>query len=156
MSLRAGEPAPDFTLPDQRGDSHSLADYRGKWVLVYFYPKDDTPGCTIEACGIRDTWAEFQARDIVVLGISPDSVKRHAKFVDKYDLPFTLLADAGKDVVQLYDVWGRKKFMGRSFLGTRRASFLIAPDGRIAKVYDKVKPAKHAEEVLQDVENLRQ
>ena len=142
--------APDFTLPDQTGKEHSLSDYTGRWVLLYFYPKDDTPGCTKEACGIRDNFAAFKRKGIVVLGVSTDSVKSHGKFV----LPFTLLADEDKKVVELYGVWGKKKFMGREYLGTLRNSYLIGPDGKIQKIYEGVKPEEHAAEVLEAVENF--
>jgi len=154
MKLDAGAKAPDFTLPDQNGKEHSLSDYQGKWVLLYFYPKDDTPGCTTEACGIRDSWSAFKRRKAVVLGVSPDSVKKHEKFATKFDLPFTLLADSDKKVVQAYGVWGKKKFMGREYMGVNRVSFLIDPKGKIAKVYPKVKPAEHAAEVLEDLKTL--
>ena len=147
-------PAPDFTLPDQDGVERSLADYRGQWVLIYFYPKDDTPGCTKEACVLRDSLPDFGKLNAVVLGISTDSVKSHKKFAEKYGLPFTLLADEGKEVVNRYGVWGRKKFMGREYDGVFRSSFLIKPDGTIAKVYENVKPEQHAAEVLADLETL--
>ncbi len=149
-----GQPAPEFTLLDQEGASHSLADYRGRSVLIYFYPKDDTPGCTKEACAIRDSFPDFGRLDAVVLGISPDSVSRHKKFAEKYSLPFTLLADEDKAVAKAYGVWGNKKFMGREFEGIMRTSFLVAPDGTIAKVYEKVKPELHAAEVLEDLKAL--
>lgn len=156
MPLAAGDPAPPFTLPDQTGERHALADYRGQWVLVYFYPKDDTPGCTKEACGIRDAWHTFGRLGARVLGISTDSVRSHAKFAKKFELPFPLLADESKETVKRYDAWGPKKFMGREFLGTKRVSVLIDPEGRIAKRYDKVKAAGHAEEVLEDIRRLRE
>jgi len=152
---KEGDKAPDFTLPDQEGKSHKLSDYKGDWVLLYFYPKDDTPGCTTEACGIRDNYEAYGDAGITVLGVSADPVKKHAKFVQKYGLPFTLLADEEKVVVKLYGVWGDKKFMGREYEGINRRSFLIDPKGKIAKVYDQVKPAAHAEEVLADVEALK-
>lgn len=151
---KAGENAPDFRLPDQHGEEHTLSDYRGRWVLLYFYPKDDTPGCTKEACGIRDRFPEFGRLGVQVFGVSADSVKSHEKFALRYELPFTLLADTERQVVRLYGVWGKKKFMGREFEGTHRVSFLIDPAGRIAKVYPKVKPELHAEEVLQDLRRL--
>jgi len=156
MTLTIGDQAPAFSLPDQQGAMQSLADQRGKWVLLYFYPKDDTPGCTKEACTIRDAWSDFRNKGIVVFGVSTDSVKSHAKFVQKYELPFTLLSDENKELVKAYGVWGPKKFMGREFLGTKRVSFLISPEGRIAKVYAAVKPAEHADEVLSDVDQLSQ
>ncbi len=130
---------------------HSLADYAGTWVLVYFYPKDDTPGCTIEACAIRDQFKDFSSIGAVVLGISTDSVASHRKFASAYELPFTLLADEHKEIVGRYGVFGEKKFMGKTYMGTTRASFLIAPDGTIAKVYPKVKPEQHAAEVVADL-----
>ncbi len=149
--LKPGQKAPSFTLPDQEGKSHSLADYQGQWILLYFYPKDDTPGCTKEACMIRDAWPKFKKLNIQVFGVSVDSPKSHAKFADKYDLPFTLLADEDKTLVEKYGVWGEKKFMGRRYMGIHRVSFLIDPDGNIAKIYEAVKPEKHALEVLEDL-----
>ncbi len=146
-----GSLAPDFTLSDQDGALHTLSAYRGKRVLMYFYPKDDTPGCTKQACALRDVVPDFGKVDLVVLGISPDSVKSHKKFAEKYELPFTLLADEGKEAVHAYGVWGRKKFMGREYDGVFRTSFLIGPDGRIEKVYEQVKPEQHAAEVLADL-----
>ena len=154
MKLQSGDPAPDFTLPDQNGKLHSLAANRGRWTVVYFYPKDDTPGCTIEACGFRDAWATFKREKIQVWGISADSVAKHAKFATKFELPFTLLADEDKEVVKKYGVWGKKKFMGREFMGINRVTFLIDPKGQIAKVYEKVKPENHAEEILADRKKL--
>ena len=154
MTLSVGRKAPDFTLADQNGDKHKLSSYRGQWVLIYFYPKDDTPGCTKEACAIRDNWSAFKKAKIEVFGISPDPVKKHARFVDKYELPFTMLADEEKKVVNKYGVWGKKKFMGREYEGTYRHSFLLNPEGKIVKLYDKVKPAEHAGEVLEDQRTL--
>jgi len=152
-TLTEGAKAPAFTLLDQAGKIHELKDYRGKWVLLYFYPKDDTTGCTLEACAIRDSYGDFKKSKIVVLGVSIDSVKSHDKFAKKYDLPFTLLADEDKKLVNAYGVWGKKKFMGREYMGTRRMSFLIDPRGKIAKIYEKVKPKEHAGEVLSDRKN---
>lgn len=151
---KVGDKAPDFSLPDQKGEIHSLSDQKGKWVLLYFYPKDDTPGCTKEACEIRDNYSTFKNMGITVFGVSVDPVKKHAKFAEKYDLPFTLLSDENKDVVNAYGVWGKKKFMGREYMGTNRVSFLIDPQGKIAKVYEQVKPAEHATEVLADAKSL--
>ncbi|MDB5264814.1 MAG: alkyl hydroperoxide reductase/Thiol specific antioxidant/Mal allergen [Parcubacteria group bacterium] len=148
-----GSPAPLFTLPDQDGKEHSLTDYKGKHVLIYFYPKDDTPGCTKQACAIRDALPDFSKLNAIVLGISADTVKSHKKFAEKYGLPFTLLADEGKEVVNLYGVWGRKKFMGKEYDGVFRTSFLIGPDGNIKKVYENVKPDLHAEQILKDLES---
>lgn len=154
MVINKGSPAPDFTLPDQNGGLRSLSDFEGGWVLLYFYPKDDTPGCTKEACAIRDAFPDFGKLDVTVLGVSVDSVVSHKKFAEKYKLPFTLLADEGKKVVKLYGVWGKKKMMGREYEGTIRTSFLIDPIGVIAKVYENVKPETHAEEVLADLERM--
>jgi len=154
MILSQGDMAPDFALPDQNGNEHSLEQEKGKWVLLYFYPKDDTPGCTKEACAIRDAYGDFKEAGITVFGISTDSVKSHKKFEEKYELPFTLLADENKTVVNLYGVWGDKKFMGKSYDGTKRTSFLINADGVIKKIYENVKPELHADEVLRDTTNL--
>ncbi|MEI7512395.1 MAG: thioredoxin-dependent thiol peroxidase [Candidatus Uhrbacteria bacterium] len=152
--LNPGSRAPNFTLPDQEGKMHTLSDLKGKWVLLYFYPKDSTPGCTKEACTIRDHYDSFKDMGITVLGVSTDSVRSHAKFVEKYTLPFTLLADEDKTVVASYEVWSKKKFMGREYMGVLRVSYLIDPMGKIAKVYEEVKPADHAEEVLRDTKEL--
>lgn len=147
--------APDFTLTDQNGVPHTLTKLRGKWVLIYFYPKDDTPGCTKQACAIRDSWSEFKKLNCVVFGISTDSEKSHKKFEEKYTLPFTLLADSEKIVAKAYGVWAPKKFMGREFLGTQRTSFLIGPDGTLVRIYEKVKPDLHGEMVLTDLRELQ-
>jgi len=149
-----GVRAPTFTLEDQGGKEHSLADYAGKWVLLYFYPKDDTPGCTIEACTIRDQFKDFTKIGAVVLGVSTDSVASHKKFAEKYGLPFTLLADVNKEVVGAYGVFGEKKMMGKTYMGVRRTSFLIDPEGKVAKVYEKVKPEAHAAAVIADLKAL--
>lgn len=151
---KVNQKAPDLKLPDQDGKTHSLTDYKGKWVLLYFYPKDDTPGCTKEACSIRDAFPDFRKLKAVVLGVSSDSVKSHKKFVEKYELPFTILADEDKKVVNSYGVWAKKKFMGREYMGTLRTSFLIDPAGKVAKIYEKVKPELHAQEVLEDLKRL--
>lgn len=148
------QPAPAFSLSDQEGKVRSLADYLGKWVLLYFYPKDDTPGCTIEACTIRDQFKDFKKIGAVVLGVSTDSVASHKKFAAAYELPFTLLADEHKEVVGEYGVFGEKKFMGRTYMGTMRTSFLIDPEGIVRRVYEKVKPAEHAAEVVADLRLL--
>lgn len=153
--LKTGDLAPDFTLKDQNGETHTLSIYRGQWVLIYFYPRDNTPGCTAEARAIRDRFDEFNKQEINVFGISTDSVKKHANFADKYNLPFTLLADENQVVVNLYGVWGMKKFMGREYMGTNRMSFLIDPAGKIVKIYEKVKPAEHANEILADHKVLK-
>ena len=156
MELHVGDVAPDFSLVDQKGAEHTLSVYRGRWALVYFYPKDDTPGCTKEACAFRETFPEFEKLNMPIFGVSTDSVKSHEKFVTKYDLPFTLLADEDKQVVQLYGVWGKKKFRGKEYEGTHRMSFLIDPEGKIVKIYEKVKPTEHAEEVIRDVQAFTQ
>jgi peroxiredoxin Q/BCP len=153
--LTLHSPAPDFTLPDQDGQNHSLSDYRGRWVLLYFYPKDDTPGCTREALQIKYSFPDFTKLNIAVLGVSVDSVASHKRFADKYELPFALLADTEKEVVTLYGVWGQKKFAGREYEGTLRTSFLIAPDGMIARIYSEVDPECHVQEVLADLAALR-
>jgi len=154
MTLKIGIKAPAFSLPDQTGKTHALKDYLGQWVLLYFYPKDDTPGCTKEACSLRDNWNGFKKLKAQVLGASVDSVKKHAKFAEKYDLPFTLLADEAHELVDAYGVWAKKKFMGREYMGILRTSFLIDPQGKIAKIYEEVKPEGHAAEVLADLKEL--
>lgn len=155
MSLpRVGSLAPAWSLPDQSGNVHSLKDYRGQWVVLYFYPKDDTPGCTKEACAFRDHFPAFKKIKAAVFGLSVDSSKKHAKFVEKFQLPFTLLADEEKKVVNAYGVWAKKKFMGREYMGTLRTTFLINPEGKIAKIYEAVKPETHAEEILSDLKEF--
>lgn len=143
--------APDFTLPDQDGKMHTLSEYRGRWVLLYFYPKDDTPGCTKEACMLRDALPRFDGIHARVFGVSKDSVASHKKFAEKYDLPFPLLADNDGAIVEAYGVWREKKMMGKTYMGIARTSFLIDPDGIIRKIYENVKPEVHAEEVLDDI-----
>jgi len=156
MLLEVNSKAPDFELPDQNGQTHQLADYYGSWVLLYFYPKDDTPGCTKEACAIRDNLPNFEKLQIKVLGVSVDSVESHRRFAEKYQLPFTVLADKNKEVVQKYAVWQKKRMMGRKYMGTVRTSYLINPAGQIAKVYPQVKPEVHAREVIADLKHLQQ
>jgi peroxiredoxin Q/BCP len=151
--LKEGDKAPDFTAPTNGGDKVSLADFKGKQVVLYFYPKDDTPGCTKEACAFRDHFAEFKKKGAVVLGVSVDPVKSHDKFARKFKLPFTLVSDEDKRIVHAYGVWGEKQFMGRKYLGTHRVTFLIAPDGRIKKIWRQVKPEEHAAEVLAALES---
>jgi thioredoxin-dependent peroxiredoxin len=143
-----GEPAPDFTAATDTGELVSLSDFRGRPVVLYFYPKDDTPGCTTQARGIRDAYAEFERAGAVVLGISPDNVRKHVKFKEKYELPFTLLADPEHEVAERYGVWGEKRYMGKTYMGVDRTTFLVAPDGTIAKIMHKVKPDSHADDVL--------
>ena len=147
LKLKEGDVAPEFTVATG-GGKISLADYLGKNVILYFYPRDDTPGCTKEACAFRDEFAQFKKRGAVVLGVSPDSVKSHDKFVEKFKLPFALLADDDKKIVQAYGVWGEKSFMGRKYLGVFRVTFLIGPDGKIRKIWPQVKPEEHAAEVM--------
>ena len=146
--IREGEQAPDFTLESDAGDEVSLAGLRGKPVVLYFYPKDDTPGCTAQACGIRDAYGEFEQAGAVVLGVSPDSVSKHVKFKDKYDLPFTLLADPEHELAERYGVWREKKYMGRSYMGVNRTTFVIGADATVVKVFEDVKPLTHADDVL--------
>lgn len=151
MKLSVGDKAPSFSLPDQNGKVRNLGDYAGKRVLLYFYPKDDTGGCTKQACGIQDALPDFGTLGVTVLGISVDPVKSHVKFAEKYGLSFTLLSDENKEVVEKYGVWGKKKFMGREYMGTMRTSFLISADGIIEKIYENVKPETHAADVLGDL-----
>jgi thioredoxin-dependent peroxiredoxin len=146
--VREGDPAPEFTLETDAGEQVSLSDFRGKPVVLYFYPKDDTPGCTTQACGIRDAYDQFEAAGAVVLGVSPDDAGSHVKFREKYELPFTLLADTEHEVAERYGVWGEKKYMGRSYMGVSRSTFVIGPDGTLTKVFHDVKPATHADDVL--------
>jgi thioredoxin-dependent peroxiredoxin len=146
--VRKGDPAPEFTLESDTGEQVSLADLRGKPVVLYFYPKDDTPGCTTQACGIRDQYAEFEEAGAVVLGVSPDGAASHVKFRKKYELPFSLLADPDHEVAERYGVWGEKKYMGRTYLGVNRSTFVIGADGTVTKVMHDVKPATHADDVL--------
>lgn len=154
MPIQANIPAPDFNLLDETGTARKLSDYRGKAVVLYFYPKDDTPGCTTEACAFRDDYAVYAAAGVVILGVSPDSPKSHVKFKEKFHLPFTLLADEEHAVCELYGVWGEKKFMGREYMGVLRTTFVIAPDGMLVKVFEGVKPDGHSAEVLDVLKNV--
>lgn len=149
--LKIKTKAKDFTLLDQDGKSHTLSDYFGNFILIYFYPKDDTPGCTKEACSIGEKFPSFEKLKIKVFGISADSVKIHKKFADKYKLPFTLLSDDSKKVLKAYGVLKEKSMFGNTFLGIQRMSYLIDKEGKILKVYEKVNPEKHADEVLEDI-----
>ncbi len=144
--------APEFNLSDENGTYHKLSDYRGKWVVVYFYPKDDTPGCTKEACNFRDSLQELNNLGVVILGISKDSVASHKKFSEKYNLNFPLLSDESKETIKAYHTWGEKKFMGKTFEGILRKTYLINPRGNIEKIYEKVNPLVHAEEILKDLQ----
>ncbi len=148
LKLKEGDVAPEFTTATNGGGKVSLSDFKGKNIILYFYPKDNTPGCNKEACGFRDHWDDFKAKGAVVLGVSTDSEKSHDKFVAKFKLPFTLLVDDEKKIVNDYGVYGPKTFMGVKYNGTSRVTFLIGPDGKIKKIWPKVKPAEHAEEVL--------
>lgn len=148
MPIAAGKKAPDFTLPTDTGEELTLSSLKGQWVVLYAYPKDDTSGCTTQACEFRDLFPKFKKGKVVILGISPDPVKSHAKFKAKYDLPFTLLADTEKTVLQAYDVWKEKSMYGRKYMGVERTTFVIDPKGKIAHVFEKVKPAGHADEVM--------
>ncbi|HEY3181602.1 MAG TPA: thioredoxin-dependent thiol peroxidase [Gaiellaceae bacterium] len=148
MVVAEGEPAPDFTLTSDSGETVKLSSLRGKPVVLYFYPKDDTPGCTKQACGIRDAYGEFERAGAVVLGVSPDDESSHLKFKEKYSLPFTLLADPGHAIADEYGVWSEKKYMGRSYMGVNRSTFVIGEDGTVKKVLHDVKPDTHADDVL--------
>ena len=151
MSLSIGDPAPSFTLPDSQGRSVSLSDFQGQWRVIFFYPRDNTPGCTTEACGFRDHYDRLQSAGVVLLGINTDNEKSHQKFITKYNLPFPLLCDIDATIATHYGSYGLKKFMGKEFMGIFRKSFIIDPDGKIAKIYPKVKPANHAQEVMADL-----
>jgi peroxiredoxin Q/BCP len=153
--LAVGTQAPDFMTTDQDGNTRALSDFKGKKVLLYFYPKDNTPGCTKEACAFRDHFAAFRRLGVEILGVSIDSEKSHKSFVQKYDLPFTLLADTDKHLVAAYGVWGEKSLYGKKYMGTNRVTYLIDEAGNIAAVFPKVKPDKHAEEILAVLQGKR-
>ena len=146
--VEEGKPAPTFTLPSDGGTDVSLESLRGKPVVLYFYPKDDTPGCAAQACGIRDAWGEFEGRGAVVLGVSPDSPKKHVKFREKYGLPFALLADEDHSVAELYGTWVEKSMYGKKYMGIERSTFVIDATGNVAKIMRRVKPSEHADDVL--------
>lgn len=154
MELKPGDAAPDFSLPDPNGNLVNLADFRGKRVVLYFYPRDNTPGCSKEACGFRDAFEQFQTQDIMVLGVSTDDAKSHSKFSQKFDLPFLLLSDADGQVATRYESYGLKKFMGKEYMGISRNTFVIDPAGKIEKIYLKVKPEDHAAAILSDLSRL--
>jgi peroxiredoxin Q/BCP len=147
--VEEGKPAPDFELPSDTGERITLSSLRGKPVVLYFYPKDDTPGCTAQACGIRDVYADFRARGAVVLGVSPDDQASHVKFKEKYSLPFTLLADPSHEVAAQYGVWKERNLYGKKSLGIERSTFVIGPDGNVVKAMRRVKPETHAADVLE-------
>lgn len=153
-TLTAGQAAPGFEMESDRGERVRLEDLRGKWVVLYWYPKDDTPGCTVEACEIRDNWGLISG-EAELFGVSPDSVASHQKFRDKYALPFPLLADDEHKVSEAYGVWGPKTFAGHEYMGVDRATFIVAPDGTLAKVFEKVSPAGHALELLASLNELK-
>jgi thioredoxin-dependent peroxiredoxin len=146
--IAEGQEAPDFELTSDTGETVRLSELRGKPVVLYFYPKDDTPGCTTQACGIRDAYGEFERAGAVVLGVSPDNERSHVKFREKYKLPFMLLADTEHAVAEQYGVWGERSFMGKAYMGVSRSTFVIAADGTVKKIFPKVKPAEHAQDVL--------
>jgi peroxiredoxin Q/BCP len=148
LKLKEGDIAPSFSAATNGGAKISLSDFKGRNVILYFYPRDNTPGCTREACSFRDHWDEFQKKGAVILGVSTDKAKSHDKFVEKYKLPFPLLADEDKKIVETYGVWGPRTFMGINYIGTARATFLIGPDGKIKKIWPKVKVAEHWQEAL--------
>lgn len=140
--------APDFELPDENGKLHKLSDYKGKNVLLYFYPKDDTTGCTTEACEFRDDYDEYEKAGVIILGVSPDSSKSHKKFKEKYDLPFVLLADEDHQVCEIYGVWGEKSMYGKKYYGVMRTTFLIDKEGKLVEIFEKVKPKGHSQQIL--------
>jgi peroxiredoxin Q/BCP len=154
INLKVGDQAPDFVLNDENGRKHSLSAYRGQPVVLYFYPKDDTPGCTTEACNFRDDFSTYEDADVTILGVSVDDEKSHMKFKEKYSLPFTLLADTNKEVVNQYGVWGKKSMYGKEYDGIHRTTFLIDADGKIAQIFERVKPSIHSDEVLNAIEAL--
>jgi peroxiredoxin Q/BCP len=149
IKLNEGDLAPDFTTTTHEGKTVSLSDFRGQNVLLYFYPKDSTPGCTKEACAFRDEFSQFKKKGVVIFGVSTDSAKSHTRFVEKYKLPFPLLVDEDKKIVNAYGAYGPRTFMGINYTGTHRITFLIGPDGKIRKIWLKVKPAEHAREILE-------
>ncbi len=151
MPIASGIPAPEFEMLDDTNTLRKLSDYRGRNVVLYFYPKDDTPGCTKEACNFRDDYSAYDQAGVVILGVSPDSVQSHVKFKQKFQLQFPLLADEGHKVCDLYEVWGPKKFMGKSYEGVLRTTFLIDADGNIKHVYENVRPAEHSAELLKEL-----
>jgi thioredoxin-dependent peroxiredoxin len=154
MPIQAGIPAPEFTLQDENGEARKLSDFQGKPLILYFYPKDDTPGCTQEACNFRDDYSAYVQAGVTILGVSPDSPKSHTKFKAKFGLPFSLLADEDHQIANFYGVWGPKKFMGKSYEGILRTTFLIDSKGDVVKVFENVKPAEHSAEILEALKTL--
>lgn len=154
MPISLGIPAPEFELLDDTNTSRRLSGFKGQPVILYFYPADDTPGCTKEACNFRDDYSAYQKAGVTILGVSPNSVQSHVKFKEKYQLPFPLLADEDHQVCNAYGVWGPKKFMGREYEGVLRTTFLIGADGKIAQVFENVRPSEHSAEVLEALKNL--
>lgn len=152
--ISVGKSAPAFSLDTDAGEKLSLKDLKGRPVVLYFYPKDDTPGCTVEACEFRDAFPRFKGSKAIILGISPDSVKSHQKFKEKFDLPFTLLADEDHAIAEKYGVWQKKSMYGRTYMGIARTTFVIDKGGKVAKIFEKVKPKGHAEEVEQAIDEL--
>ncbi len=146
--VEEGKPAPDFSLTSEAGDEITLSKFRGRPVVLYFYPRDDTPGCTAQACGIRDAWSEFANKGAVVLGVSPDDERSHARFKEKYSLPFTLLADHDHKLTEQYGFWVQKSFAGKKYMGVERSTVVIDPEGNVARIFRRVKPDRHADQVL--------
>ncbi|MEQ8705136.1 MAG: thioredoxin-dependent thiol peroxidase [Phaeodactylibacter sp.] len=151
-TLKEGDKAPDFTGIDQNENTISLSDYKGKKLILFFYPKDNTPGCTAEACNLRDNFEGLKTKGYELLGVSPDSAKKHQNFIKKHDLPFPLLADTEKEVLNAYEVWGEKQFMGKTYDGVHRTTFIIDEEGKIEKVFKKVKTKAHTEQILEEME----
>jgi thioredoxin-dependent peroxiredoxin len=149
--LKEGDSAPAFSLPDQSAKTHHLSDYKGKWIVLYFYPKDMTPGCTTEACHFRDDYTIFSGMDVVILGISKDSIQQHQKFTTKYELPFALLSDENDRVAEAYGVWQKKSMYGKTYMGIKRMTFLIDPRQKIARIYDTVDVDHHSREIIEDL-----
>lgn len=154
--LKLNQKAPEFSLPDEDGNLHTLKEFLGKYLLLYFYPKDDTPGCTTEACNFRDQSREFEKLNTTIIGISADNTKSHKKFKEKHSLPFLLLSDENKSTLKEYGVWQEKKFMGKAYMGISRSSFLIGKNGEILKIYENVNPLRHTNEVIEDIKKLIQ
>lgn len=152
--IKQGNAAPDFSLPDQTGKQHRLSDYKGQWIILYFYPKDMTSGCTTEACAFRDEFPSFKDVNAVIFGISKDSVEQHEKFAGKYNLPFSLLSDENNTTCETYGVWVEKSMYGKKYMGIARTTYLIDPEGKIAKVYEKVNVNEHTNQILIDLKKL--